>query len=402
MQRGTFQRMKSVNKSLVLNNIRTNEPTSRAQIAKETKLTPPTVSSIVKELIEESLVKESVLGESRGGRKPTMLQIDHGAFYIVGVDAGPRTVDCILADLSGKIIARTSSDQLEPSVSHKHFLTILKKGIRTVLESTPRSGEVIGIGVAMHGVVDVANGVSLVAPNLNLENVPIKTELETEFDLDVKVENDARAMALGESWFGDHGEPSSMLAVNMGRGVGAGVVVDGQLYHGAMDIAGEIGHMTIDVNGDICECGNRGCLQTFATGDAIARRAVRDVEQHSEGSEDETDHPITHAPETTGEQVYRLAAEGDAYCAEILRETGDFIGIGLTNLIHVINPALIVLAGGVSNSKEFILSPIRRAIEARGLTPDARKTSVVVSELGGEATLLGAVSLLLVELFESD
>ncbi|HLR09092.1 MAG TPA: ROK family transcriptional regulator [Bacillota bacterium] len=398
MQRGTFQLMKSVNKSLVLNKIRTSEPISRAQIAKETNLTPPTVSNIVKELIHEGMVRESTLGESQGGRKPTLLLINHDAFYIAGVDAGPYTIDCILADLSGKMIARTTSEPMAADVTREQFLSLLKKGIRSVLQSVSDPRKVVGIGVAMHGVVDVEGGMSLVAPNLNLQAIPIKDELEAEFGVVVKVENDARAMALGEAWFGDHGAKSSMLAVNLGRGVGAGLVVDGKLYHGAMDIAGEVGHMTIDLNGEQCECGSRGCLQTFATGDAIARRA-KAVLKDAANSSDKTDS-LGQRSELTGEQVYQLAANGHTQLAEVLRETGTIIGIGLTNLIHAINPELIVLGGGVTKAKDFILPAIRRVIESRGLTTEAKQTPVVVSKLGDDATLLGAVSLLLVELFD--
>jgi N-acetylglucosamine repressor len=379
MRQGTFQWMKSVNKSIILNKIRTDAPISRAQIAKETKLTPPTVSSNVKELIEQGIVKESELGESQGGRKPTMLLIDNSAFSIVGVDIGPDMIECVMADLSGKISNRSSS-KLSTPITDSQFLTILKECIHTCIGSPPTSNEkIIGIGVAMHGVVEVETGTSLVAPILGLKNIPIKEELEKEFDLDVKVENDARAIALGESWFGDHGPLESMLVVNIGRGVGAGLVMNGNLYHGSDDIAGEVGHMTIDLHGDVCECGNRGCLQTFITGPAIARRA-----QH----------------ELSGEQMYKLAVSGDENIASVFKETGEIIGVGLTNLIHIINPEKIVLSGGVTKSKKLILPEIRKTIEERALTPKAKQTAVSISKLGDDATLKGAVALLLADLFD--
>jgi N-acetylglucosamine repressor len=379
MRQGTFQWMKSVNKSIILNKIRTDAPISRAQIAKETKLTPPTVSSNVKELIEQGIVKESELGESQGGRKPTMLLIDNSAFSIVGVDIGPDMIECVMADLSGKISNRSSS-KLSTPITNSQFLTILKECIHTCIGSPPTSNDkIIGIGVAMHGVVEVETGTSLVAPILGLKNIPLKEELEKEFDLDVKVENDARAIALGESWFGDHGPLESMLVVNIGRGVGAGLVINGNLYHGSDDIAGEVGHMTIDLYGDVCECGNRGCLQTFITGPAIARRA-----QH----------------ELSGEQLYELAVSGDENIASVFKETGEIIGVGLTNLIHIINPEKIVLSGGVTKSKKLILPEIRKTIEERALTPKAKQTAVSISKLGDDATLKGAVALLLVDLFD--
>ncbi|QUW21541.1 ROK family transcriptional regulator [Sporosarcina sp. Marseille-Q4063] len=386
MRQGTFQWMKSVNKSIILNKIRTDAPISRAQIAKETKLTPPTVSSNVKELIEQGIVKESELGKSQGGRKPTMLLIDNSAFSIVGVDIGPDMIECVMADLSGKISNR-SSNKLTTSITNKQFLTILKECIRTCIGGSPTSNDkIIGIGVAMHGVVEVETGTSLVAPILGLKNIPIKEELEKEFDLDVKVENDARAIALGESWFGDHGPLESMLVVNIGRGVGAGLVMNGNLYHGSHDIAGEVGHMTIDLNGEVCECGNPGCLQTFITGPAIARRAQKFITKNQ--------HDLS------GEQIYELAVIGDENIASVFKETGEIIGVGLTNLIHIINPEKIVLSGGVTKSGKLILPEIRKSIENRALTPKAKQTAISVSKLGDDATLKGAVALLLVDLFD--
>ncbi|WKA54727.1 ROK family transcriptional regulator [Planococcus shixiaomingii] len=386
MQRGTFQLMKSVNKSIILNKIRTAEPISRAQIAKETSLTPPTVSSIVKELMEQGLVRESVLGNSSGGRKPTMLHINTDAFYVIGVDAGPENVECVLTDLTGTILQRTSK-VLENPLTNEQFLADLKETIFALLQSSEADQEkIIGIGVAMHGVVNVNTGTSLIAPILNLRNIPIKEVLEEEFNLAVKVENDARAMALGESWFGGHGDADSMVAVNIGRGVGAGIVMNGKLYHGAQGIAGEFGHMTIDINGEECECGNRGCLQTFVSGTAIAKRAEKQLKEQNGN--------------LTGKDVFDLAESGSQSCVDLLEETGHVIGVGLTNLIHLINPGEIVLGGGVIKSEKFLMPAALAAIQQKVLTPDARGTHVTVSRLGDEATLLGAVSLLLVELFD--
>ncbi|MED2942364.1 ROK family transcriptional regulator [Bacillus swezeyi] len=386
MQRGTFQLMKSVNKSIILNKIRTSEPISRAQIAKETRITPPTVSSIVKELIDQGLVKESTLGHSSGGRKPTMLHINTGAFYVIGVDAGPETVECILTDLAGGIFQRTSSLLEKPLTSDK-FMAVLKENIDTILsQSSVDQEKIIGIGIAMHGVVDAETGTSLIAPILNLTNIPIKEALEKEFNLTVKVENDARAMALGESWFGGHGDVDSMAAVNIGRGVGAGIVISGKLYHGAQGIAGELGHMIIDMNGEICECGNRGCLQTLVSGPAIAERGRKQLKERAGG--------------LTAQDMFEMAQSGNQTCIDLFHETGSIIGIGLTNFIHLVNPSKMVLGGGVMKGEKFMMPAIVETIQKKALTAEARQTDVAVTRLGDEATLLGAVSLLLTELFD--
>ncbi|MDC3426372.1 ROK family transcriptional regulator [Aquibacillus sp. 3ASR75-11] len=402
MQRGTFKWMKSLNKSAILNKIRTSGPISRAQLAKDTKLTPPTVSTIVKELIDEGIVKESSLGESQGGRKPTMLVINSSAFYIIGVDAGSQSVDYVLSDLSGKIIDRSSRELLS-SVTKNEFLSILKDGIHAIFQTNLNNKDnVIGIGVAMHGVVDIDTGTSLFAPNLGLTDIPIKVVLEKEFDLIVKIENDARAMALGEAWFGQKEKSDSMIAVNIGRGVGAGVVIDGKLYHGANDIAGEIGHMTIDIYGEVCQCGNRGCLQTIVSGPSIAKRAIHAVQEHQHQHSSLLNLVENDIGKITGETVYRAAKEGDLTSIHILEDTGTVLGIGLTNLIHIMNPRKIILGGGVSRANEFILEPIRQAIEHRALTPKTKRTEVVITTHEDDATLLGSIALLLEELFNPE
>lgn len=387
MKRGTFQWMKTVNKTLILNKIRTKAPISRSQIARETKLTPPTVSSNVRELIDEGLVIESELGESQGGRKPTMLLINHHGYYVIGVDVSPEQLKCGIANLSGKIIERSNAS-LEIPLSNQEFLNVLKKCIADLLEQieADKVDRIIGIGVAMHGVVDVHAGKSLFAPNLSLKNIPIKEELEKEFDLEVKVENDARSIVLGEFLFGDHGSLDSMLVLNIGRGIGAGFMIHEELYHGAQDLAGEVGHMMIDLSGDICECGNRGCFQAMATGDAIVRRAQRD-------------YAIELPKDASGETVYQRAKKGDVNSIEIFQDTGKIIGIALTNLIHIINPNKIILCGGVMNAHEFLMEPIRETIKHRVISDQAKNTMVKRTKHGDDVTLLGAVSLILVDLF---
>src|SRR5699024_8678130 len=166
-------------------------------------------------------------------------------------------------------------------------------------------------------------------------------------------ENDARAMALGESWFSEYGNVSDMVAVNLGSGVGAGVIIDGKLYHGSADLAGAVGHMTIDMYGGDCECGNKGCLETFASAPSIVKHGSKRMPNKNIQS---------------SKEVYELAVQGDQECDELLQQTGEAIGIGLINLIHTLNPETIIIGGGVSKAEKFILQPIQDTIQKRGLT----------------------------------
>ena len=299
MRIGSFEGMKSLNRSIVLNKIRVNAPISRAHIARDTKLTPPTVSKIVNELLEDQLIVESEIGQSMGGRKPTMLTINEQQFHVIGLDIGSRNIRFLLCNLTGKIIEQ--SEQFIPSpLTNETLIAFLIDGIHT-LTTTHEGKEIVGIGVGMHGAVDIKNGVALYAPLMDLHDIPLKVALEKQFGIPVIVDNDVRALAFGEYWFGQYAEVNSIVTINLGYGVGAGIVVDGKPFHGKNDIAGEIGHMIVDLSGEPCSCGNTGCWQTLVAGPAIAARAKSRLN---------TDERLS------AKKVYELACEGDPNALE--------------------------------------------------------------------------------------
>lgn len=398
---GSFQLMKSLNRSLILNTIRSERSISRAAIAKMTKLTPPTVSNLVKELIESDIVIESNLGESHGGRKPTMLMINSKNFYVIGLDVGPSSIYSVLTNLNAEILDAITTTINKPT-SNKDLLGLLSVAIKQLLaqNNAELSQErIIGIGVAMHGIVDVQKGLSLFAPILQLRNVPIKDHLENEFKMAVKVENDARAMALGEAWFGNGKRTDQFVCVNVGEGIGAGIIIDGKLYHGDSNLAGEIGHMTIDINGPKCSCGNYGCLQALAAGPFIADRMKKEMAMGQRSTVSEMVNG--DLDKITSELIYEAAVKGDQLSTVVLQQAGRYLGIGLTNLIHTVNPKRIIIGGGVSKAGDFVLDSIKETIQQRGLTDQAESTEIMTSKLGDHAAAIGAVSLLLVELFST-
>ncbi|RHW42682.1 ROK family transcriptional regulator [Neobacillus notoginsengisoli] len=398
-QIGSFQLMKSMNRSLILNIIRRHEPISRSEIAKLTKLTPPTVSNLVKELLQAGIVIEQKLGESSGGRKPTLLTLNGDNFHVVGLDVGSRSIKAIITTITGKLLVKKNFP-LPPEVTKEMLLNFLKEAIHTIKQSGHINvDKIIGIGVAMHGIVDIEKGESIFAPNLDLQNIPIKEVLEKEFKMAVKVENDARAMSLGELWFGHGGSYNSFVCVNAGRGIGAGIVINGKLFHGSNCISGEIGHMIIDVNGPKCSCGNFGCLQAFASGPAIAEAVKKRIKMGYSGliSELAGNDP----DKVTGELVYEAAKKGDQLCTAALEQAGHYLGIGLTNLIHTLNPDKIIIGGGVSNAQDFVFDAINRTVLQKAVTKPAKNTEILISKFGDDATVMGAVALILVELFST-
>lgn len=396
---GSFQLMKSINRSLILNIIREKGPISRAEIAKLTKLTPPTVSNLVKELLETEIVMERNLGESNGGRKPTLLTLNSQKFHVIGLDIGSHDLKIVLMAITGKIIKKDNYP-IPSEITNEQLLSLMIEAINAIKnDKAIDEDKIVGIGVGMHGIVDVEKGISVLAPNLNLKNIPIKEVLENEFHMIVRVENDARAMSLGELWFGNGAGIDSFVCINVGRGIGAGIIINGKLYHGNHFISGELGHMVIDIDGPQCTCGNYGCLQTFASGPAIVERAKKELRLgHSSMLSELTDDNLE---DVTGEIIHKAALQGDQLSKSVLAQAGRYLGVGITNLIHIINPARIIIGGGVSTAGNFVLDSVLETISHRALTQQAKQTEIMISKFGADATVMGAVALILAELFTS-
>ena len=243
----------------------------------------------------------------------------------------------------------------------------------------------------MHGLVNPDKGVAIFAPNLNLRNMALREQLEAEFHVPVEVDNDVRAMALGESWFGNGRGIDNFICVNVGNGVGAGIILDQKLFRGASFTAGEVGHTTVDPDGPPCTCGNNGCLQTLVSGPAVAARAREQIQAGRSS--------VLEGKDITGEAIYHAALEGDALALDILRQTGRYLGIGLANLINTLNPERVIVGGGVAKAARFIMGPLKDTVAARALDTPARSTTIVTAKLGDQATVIGAVTLVLRKLF---
>jgi N-acetylglucosamine repressor len=398
MQTGSFRWMKSLNKSTILNVIRLYGPISRAEIAKMTKLTPPTVTNIVGELLESKMVLESELGQSTGGRKPILLTLNPSAFQVVGVYVSAHRVRGIVCDLEGRTV-----DEEERALSPQPEMEVFLQTLRDVVAPLAagireRNTPLLGIGVGMHGLVDPDRGVSLFAPNLSLQNVPIRSFLESEFHVPVWVENDVRAMVLAESWFGQGKGLEDFICVHVGSGVGAGIFSARSLVRGPSYTAGELGHTTIDSSGPRCSCGNSGCLEALASGPALERRARMRLQAGAPSLlREQLDG---RWEDLTGSMLTAAAQVGDAFAQEMLAETGRWLGIGLANLVNLLNPKRIILNGGVFNAGQYVLETLERTVWERALAAPAEDVTIVVSRLGKKAGAIGAATLVLQTLFQ--
>lgn len=308
--------------------------------------------------------------------------------YIVGVDIGGTKVACVLADAEGNILAR----QWQPTRSAEGWQTVVQQLFEMtekVLEGVHLQ-KVRGIGISCGGPLDSQQGIVYSPPNLpGWDAVPIKRLFEERFGLSTRLENDANATALAEHRFGAGRGTRNMVFMTWGTGIGGGLILDGRLYRGTNDLAGEIGHTTVLLDGPLCGCGKRGCLEALASGPSIARRAR---ELANESPESLVWQRVT-PEEVTAQHVVEAALEGDTFARFVLAEAATYMGIGIANVAQILNPERVVLGTIAVKAGDLVLEPLRRAFAVHAWERVQEVLQVVPAELGDRAQDLAAICL---------
>lgn len=324
--------------------------------------------------------------------------------YVVGVDLGGTSINVGVVPLSGGTVLGMRSLPTEPGRGAKAVVDRMTGMIRDAIRDARREGgfsaeAVVGVGLGSPGPLDRATGTVIDTPNLGWRNFPLRDLVSNAVGLEAELDNDANTAALGETWLGAGREVSSLIAVTLGTGIGGGIVLDGRVHHGASDVAGEIGHMTIDPTGRRCNCGNYGCLEAYASGPAIAARAVEGLES---GVASALPGMVEgDLSEVTAETVYEAIVAGDLYARDVMRETARLLGTGLANLINVLNPEMIVISGGVTRAGDHIFEPLRAEVRRRAFRQAADACRIVASELGDQAGVVGAAATFKLERYGS-
>ena len=388
--KGSFDLMKKLNVSLILQTIRESGPISRAEIAENTDLTPATISKLTRELIEIDLIKEGVIGESSGGRPPIMLELNAQAGYLIGVNLGPGLLEVVLSNLDGKIIKKKVEKITETA---KDIVTDkVIKMIRDIISKSKISDDkLMGIGMAIHGMVDADKGESIFAPFYGWHDFKIKEIFTKEFSVPVFIENDVRAMALGEKWFGVARDVENFVILHVGNGIGSGIMLDGDLYRGVDYSAGEIGHVIIDNDGPRCSCGNYGCLESLASDIASIERMNNLLESNGEA-------PIK---DLTMKEISKMANRGDDLALKVLKEKIDYLAAGISNLLNILNPAMIVIAGEINKASSFLFSHLQKSVNKKALNTSAENIKIKSTDLGDNSATIGAITLVLKEFFQT-
>src|SRR5436190_6676827 len=261
----------------------------------------------------------------------------------------------------------------------------------TIKETGASRKDFRGIGVGAPGPLDREKGIVVVAPNLGWRDFPLSDRITKRLNLPVNLDNDANCATVGEWWLGAARGGTNVVGITIGTGIGGGLILNGELYHGSSDVAGEIGHTTIDVNGRHCKCGNYGCLEAYASGPAIATRAREALVREDTASllPSLVDGVLDNI---TAELVYDAAQRGDGLANEIVRDTARYLGAGIATLLNVINPDVVVIAGGVTAAGEALFGPLRTEVRRRAFKPAVEAARIVPAELPGTAGVVGAVA----------
>lgn len=390
--RATRSTPREINRQILLNLVREHQPLSRAELARRMRVGRGMVTSLVSELLSEGSIYEGVTVDAPRGRKPMMLHVRTHDRLVIAIDVRFSKTYIMLGDFNATPIAL---ETFETVVDPAALVAALASRIKRLLKTHRAAGKCNGIGLVVPGMVDRKTGRVLNAPQLGWRDVDVRDALADATGLVVHIENAPIACALAQMWLGQRGgdAPRDFVYVTVGDGVGAGVVVNGEVIRGHNNTAGEFGHVPIDPDGPICLCGARGCLETFTSNLATLSRYLG-----REFAPTET-RDMLHASGVTIDDVIARARSGEARAISALEETARYLGGGLAVIINTLNPAQIVVGGEITDAWDQVAPVIRRVIAQRALTSLAAATPLIPEPATGYPRLRGATALVAAPLY---
>ena len=385
--KATHRRTRAHNEALVLRAVYDYAPISRADVARLTGLTRTTVSEVVGELLDEGLVREIGRGRSSGGKAPILLEVVEDARHVVGLDLGERRFVGALVNLRGSIRVSRSIDVAD--LDGEEALRAVYRLVDDLLAASPRPP--LGIGVGTPGLVESATGTIRWAVNLDWQDLPLGALLRDRYDLPVRVVNDSQAAAYAEYLFVDGPRVPNLVAIKVGRGIGAGIVLGGELFQGDAFGAGEVGHVRLVDDGAPCRCGRTGCLETVASSRAVLARAARLAAERRSSRL----HQAARRGSLDLEDLAAAVAAGDPLAREVVETAGRALGRAVAGIVATLNPRRIVLLGPLAALGEPWLEAVRDELGRSALAPLVAETEVILGRSSADVVVLGSSALLL-------
>lgn len=395
LRRGNKELIKDINRTLVLDQIRTKGPLSRTDIAKNTKLGLSTVTKIVDSLAAQRLVREVGEGDSSGGRRPIYVGFNHDYGYVVGVKIERQQVILAVTDLRPAVrIKRTIP--FKAGAGADEVLALIVNGLSGFRKEKALAGlPCLGIGIGVSGLVNKESGELLHSSLLGWDRIDFRRYLSRHCEAPIFVDNDVNVYTLAELWYGYGREFRNFAVVTVGAGVGAGLVQNGQLFRGEYGGAGEIGHTVLFPGGNDCLCGQKGCLETYVDDDFVVAEAARLSARNAKSVLRERRGGLGMA------DILAAAQAGDECAAQALAAAGRNLGVGLVNLVNLLNPGAVILAGEGMSAKQYIVPAAESVLKRNFFAPHQPPVRLLVSTLGDDAWVIGAAAMVLYELFQA-
>ncbi len=384
----------SLHKKQILQLCITEGNFSLADLSKELNLSIPTTTRLTEELIEDGFIEDLGKQDTNGGRRPSIYGLRSSAGYFVGTDIGKTTVNICVTDFKGDTVVFYPDLPFRVENSESSFKDLCKLIRQQISLSGIETENIMAYGVNLSGRVNNETGYCFTY--FIGEDRPIASLLEEEFDAPVFVENDSRAMTYGEYICGGRYGANDMLFLNVSWGLGMGMVIDGKLSYGKSGFSGEIGHFPMMNNGQICHCGKTGCLETAASGHALHRVVM---ERLNEGHASTLSEKYLKGDAITLDDILNATVEDDVLAIEAVEEIGTNLGRAIAGLINIFNPELVVIGGKVAKVHDYLLLPVKSAVQKHSLSLINRDTKIKISKLGNTAGATGACMLSRSKLF---
>ncbi len=382
MPKANRELMRDLNTNLVVNLVKTGGPISRAELARQSKLSPATVSGIVARLMRTGILSEVAVGPAKLGRPPVLLRLNERAGYVVGIKLTEYGLTTVVTNLAAEVIHSAESNAPlvgDPSAA----LVAIADAVRKALANSGiKRKMVLGIGIGLAGVIDAGRGVCRYSHILHWENVALSEPLRRKLQIPVWVDNDVNTLAVAEKWFGAGVGLKHFLTVTVGRGIGLGIVLNGEIYRGAIGGAGELGHTIVSTDGPPCQCGRSGCLEALVGEPALVNRIS-----------------ATLGRPVSTEEIFALAREKDPVVAGLLAQAGQQLGLALANLITLLNPERLIVSGEGTGLGPAMFDPMTQTIRKMTFDGLGAEMDIVIQPWGDRAWAIGAATLVLRELF---
>ncbi len=360
-------------------------------------LSSPSVLSLLTELISEDFVEQIGSGDSSGGRKPKLYGLKPDSFFVLGIDIGLYSTRISIYNCDNESITEISEFNTKLVDTESTLKEIYKKSQELIASSKIKPHKLIGVGIAMPGLIDLDRGINY--SYLKIEGKSLRAELEKEFSRPVFIINDAQAKALAELRFGLAQGKKNVLVLNVSSGLGTGLILNGQVYHGTNGFSGEFSHTPFVENGILCSCGKKGCLETVASGLALKRNAIEGLKNGVSSVVLEiVDGDIDSIQ---SQHVVKAVKQGDQFSIGLVSKVGYELGKGISVLVQTLNPELIIVGGRVSHAGDFLTLPMQQALNEYTLYNIKESVSIAQSQLGDNANLLGLVAYVMENVLEN-